>query len=749
VFEFLFKYPAEMYSGGEIVLSGPPWLYPTLLVLVAALTLLFYARVRARTGIIHRAILGATRLAIFAVAMLLLFEPLLVVSTVEPQGKIVSVLLDDSLSMRVPDHDGDARWRFVDEAFHPLRGRVSVSLGQRFTPRFFRFAEQAQPLNAGGAMTYAGQRTRLAPALDAVRETVGDASAAVVLVSDGAVEDTGALDEALAKFRAAGIPVNTVGVGRTTHTRDIEVSRVGMPRRVLQGSSMAADVIVRQRGFGNERVQLLVEDEGQLVAMEEMVLDPDDPVSSVRVHLSADEAGPRRLSFHIRPTADETVVENNRRELLLGVDERPREILYFEGEPRFELKFIRRAVASDENIRVRSLIRTAEAKYYRVGIDDPAELADGFPREREALFKYQGVILGSVEASYFSAEQLRLLEEFVGVRGGGLLLLGGRRAFAEGGYAGTPVAELLPVVLGTEKRARFEVEAAIRPTRAGLSHPLTQLAGGAGIDAWEALPPLTVLHPLYRVKQGASTLLEGHAPGNPRQLAILAEQRYGRGRTLVLNAQNTWLWQMHQDVPPDDQSHEILWRQLLRWLVRSVPEQVSIDTGGEHFAGNEIVQVDSEVLDSGYLPRNDARVELVITDPLGQERRLPMALRPAGEGVYQTRFAAQHEGLYELRVEADSEPGTTASTQIRVGIQPSEYFGAEMHEALLRQIASDTGGAYYPASEVHRLADELRIATGGTAVVKRLALWDMPAAFLLILLLLALEWTHRRLRGLV
>jgi uncharacterized membrane protein len=130
-------------------------------------------------------------------------------------------------------------------------------------------------------------------------------------------------------------------------------------------------------------------------------------------------------------------VENNRREVLIRVADREEKILYFEGEPRFEVKFLRRAVDGDHNLRVVTLLRTSENKFYRVGVDDAEELSGGFPKTREELYKYRGLILGSIEASFFSAEQLRMIGEFVSERGGGLLMLGGRHSFSEGGYAGT------------------------------------------------------------------------------------------------------------------------------------------------------------------------------------------------------------------------------------------------------------------------------------------------------------------------
>ena len=89
----------------------------------------------------------------------------------------------------------------------------------------------------------------------------------------------------------------------------------------------------------------------------------------------------------------------------------------------------------DKNLRVVTLLRTSENKFYRVGVDDAEELQDGFPKTREELYRYRGLILGSIEASFFSADQLRMIGEFVSERGGGLLMLGGRHSFSEGGYA--------------------------------------------------------------------------------------------------------------------------------------------------------------------------------------------------------------------------------------------------------------------------------------------------------------------------
>ena len=67
-----------------------------------------------------------------------------------------------------------------------------------------------------------------------------------------------------------------------------------------------------------------------------------------------------------------------------------------------------------------------------------------------------------------------MIGEFVERRGGGLLMLGGARSFSEGGYAGTPVADALPVVVERVARSLDDLPVArlkIRPTKPGEGTP--------------------------------------------------------------------------------------------------------------------------------------------------------------------------------------------------------------------------------------------------------------------------------------
>src|SRR4029078_10710510 len=117
------------------------------------------------------------------------------------------------------------------------------------------------------------------------------------------------------------------------------------------------------------------------------------------VRFTAADAGPRVFKFRIAPRPGELVTENNARDALIDIANRKEKILYYEGEPRPEMKFIRRAVFDDKNLAVITLQRTADNKYLRFLEDEPPEeLASGFPKTREELFADRCLILGSTES---------------------------------------------------------------------------------------------------------------------------------------------------------------------------------------------------------------------------------------------------------------------------------------------------------------------------------------------------------------
>jgi len=758
VFEFLFKYRPVVFEKGSLTLaaSWPSYLVALLVVVAAVPTVLRYRRVGGKSGGRDRFILTALRASVLALILFCLCRPALVLSTVVPLKSFVGILLDDSLSLQIADKNDVPRAQFINETFGPEGSPLLTGLEEKFKLRFFRFSRDVQRVDGVSELTYSGAQTHIGDALErASDELAAVPLAGLVLVSDGADNSHAVLSETLLALKARSLPVYTVGLGLDRFSRDIELSRVEAPRTVLKGSSLVVDVAISQRGFSGARVRLDVEDSGRIVNSREVELSTEGDVSTVRVDFTASDAGPRLFRFRVQPQPGEMVTQNNQQETLILVEDRREKILYFEGEPRFELKFIRRGVVEDENLQVVVLQRTAENKFLRLDVSDGEELAAGFPKTREELFRYRGIILGSVEASFFTYDQLRMIADFVSQRGGGFLMLGGRRSFSAGGYAGTPVADVLPVTLQEfdgEEGEPFFAEVKVEPTALGKTHAVTQFAGGVeeSVTRWEQLPPLTTLNPIYQIKPGATTLLTGQSSESSDPQVVLAFQRYGRGKSLAFTVHDSWQWQMHADMTLEDMTHETLWRKLLRWLVSYVPDPVTVTTEKDRYSPLEPVTLTAEVDDDTFIKVNNAEVVAEVKTPSGESIDLPMEWTVDTDGEYRASFLPQEKGLYEIRVGAQ-RAGTVlgeASSYVLATDLDDEYFGAEMNTTLLQRIAEDTGGRFYTTDNVAQLAEDMSYVEGGTSVREERDLWDMPALFLLVVALVATEWSYRKARGL-
>ena len=594
-FEWLLGSPPVAFERGQIELLIPWGVFWIVAAVAGALVfaLLGYRRLGRRLGKRGRLLLVAARCAAIALVLLCLLRPQLVLSLVVPQENVVGVL-DDSRSMQIADAEG-GRLRseallaaFPDEA---VAGGGEAALGdllrEKFVTRLFRFSDDTRRVARASELGFAGARTDLLGSLTrAADELASLPVAGIVLVSDGADTVAGGreddLDQTLLDLRTRGIRVYPVVVGRSEFDADLELGAPDVPARVLRGSLLEIRLPLRATGLAGRTARVEVLDEGRIIATETVVLSSDSVETTVTLLAPAEEAGARRLRFRVAPFSGEVLTRNNEQSVLTEVDDRPLRLLYFEGQPRWELKFLRRAVAGDPELHVSCLIRTAEGKFYRVDVVDAEELAGGFPDTREELFAYDGVILGSVEASFFTQGQLNMLRDFVSQRGGGLLTLGGTSAFSEGGYRDTPLAEVLPLSLPEVEAAPADardrpVPAAFRelrvlPTRAGSLHPVARLDPDplANEDRYRNLPPLSGVNRTGPPKPGATVLLEGLGPTEEPEPVLLV-QRFGRGRSASLTVQDLWVWQMDASIPLEDETHEVLSRRLLRWLASESP----------------------------------------------------------------------------------------------------------------------------------------------------------------------------------
>lgn len=753
VFQFLFKYKWMLFEKGKLSFERMPAGWALLILVTAcggAAFLLYASRLRLGQNprlSWKRLPLPLLRASTLLLLLFALLRPSLHVSTLLPRENVAALLFDDSASMTIQDVGGRSRLDALKQFLDPRQTTFLADIEKKFRTRSFRFAANAQKLDSTQTLQAGSAGTSLAGAIDDVlNELEGAPLASIVLFTDGADNRSQNLASVLAKLQARKIAVHACAVGSPEIEKDIEVVQASAPQSILPESIATAVVSLRSNGYAGKNVVVEVREEGRLVHSKPVALVRNNDIQTIELNLASKGKGLKSYVVSVGVQPGEPIQRNNSRPLLLNIEDSRPKILYLEGTPRWEFKFIRAAIEPDKNLQLMTLLRTSGNKFYRQGVESEDNLAAGFPTSKEELFQYKALVLGSIESAFFSAEQLKTIADFASERGGGFLMLGGRQSFDAGKYAGTPVADVLPVVLNqTQPSSSFVLEPVkFRLTPHGRSHLATRLDvdESANEKRWNVLPQLEEYNLIGTAKPGATVLAQGSDAR--RTLLLLAAHRYGRGRAAALMTGNSWAWQM--EMPHEDDSHEVFWRQMLRWLAGSAPDQVDLALDRNVVPDGEVVTLAVEVNDPSFTKLNDAQVSAIITPPGSKPMEMPLPWIVKKDGIYQAEYRPLEKGIHRVQATAmrhGKEVGRSerffTATESNV-----EFFAAGQNREILQRIASETGGRYYTLDNATQLPQEMSYVERPNSVPQILPLWDMPILLIVVCSLLICEWAWRK-----
>ena len=748
IFELLFKYRPIVYEKGRLSfqLLTSKWMFIPLALIAIGVAVYFYRRVAKEKLSPWMIVL---RSIVFVILLFMVLQPVMNVSQVLPQDSYIAVVIDTSESMNIKDDGENARAQLMLEKIEETK--FFTELEKKFKVRIFQFNQEARRIEATSELRFTGDRTRLEAPVDLLQQEMGTLPmVGVVLISDGVDNASQQLNEAINKLQKRHIPFYTVGVGSEDITRDAEVIKVTAPREMLKDSTAVVDLQFKSSGLSGRRADIDVREGSTFVKAQQVTLPPDGEVGEVSIDVPVKNEGNQIFSFSIR-VPDDRIAENNTLDSLITVRDDHPKILYVEGEPRWEYKFVRRSITDDPNLLVESLLRSSMNKYYRQGIETESTLAEGFPTKKEELFAYSGLVLGSIESTFFKPEQLDMIVEFVKERGGGFLMLGGKNSFSAGRYRNSPIADILPVELPGEADPPVIDKVKLTLTDYGRTHNLMRLSGDPATNnkIWNQLPPLEDFNEVGDVKPGGVVLARGEPENSSGNPILLAYQRYGRGRTMIFTTGSSWHWQMEMD--HEDQTHELFWKQMLRWLVSASPAAVTITSDKDTYLPGELVNINADVADKEFKRLNDARVVAKITGPDGLPETIPMDWSGAQDGSYQTQVtSATKEGTYRLEVEATK--GTEKVGSYRMAFQvkdrPVEFYDAALDAGKLKSISDQTGGRYYPLDRIADIPEDAVYVDTETSFVEQKELWDVPILFMMLVVLLSGEWLWRKRKGL-
>ncbi len=772
--EKLLKYPADIFRKGDFFFGiGLPGLIIFLAFLgLIAFTIFAYRSTHARTNRTFRGVLIFFRSLVLIILVFCLLKPIITVPQTNPEDSYLLVLMDDSKSMQIADSaDDKSRAEVARELLLNSQTGLMNQFDEKFKTRLFAFSTDSKRISITDTLSATGEYTDIPASLkDALEDLKGVPLSGAVLITDGADKSGTDIAKIAYRMREHKVPVYAVGIGSPQGVNDIELVKVDAPKKVEEDYPVEIWVTVSRIGYPSRDVTVTLNTEGRELKKASVKLDDKHPSRRVKMKFIPRTPGTHKYIVQVAPELDEVIPQNNTKKFLLKVTaSKKAKILYVEGNPRWEFKFIRRALENDPNIQLIARIPTRQGALWGVGRAGAERQLELYPESKKELFSFDGIIWGNIDISAFTSQQIENTADFVRTRGGGFLMLGGSRSLSGGSYLNTPIAKMLPIELepagseqnpNTTRRVNSQQrtitqtlpniqEFTFKRTPEGKNAPLMRIVNDEAKNdvRWGAMPTLKGYSWVKRAKPGA-TVLATH-PREKNQFGrriLMATQHYGAGKSVVFTPYSSWRWHM---LGKDD-SHEKFWRQVAKWLTTTPKERVKLHIKKNSYALKEPVLIDVTAYDESYEPTNRAHVRATVTDDEGNKRELTLQQVLEKTGLYRARFVPPKRGEYTVDVTGSLHDISLGEQRGLFEVAESyvEFTHAEMNANLLTTLAQISGGKYYTPQEAHNMVDEIPLIKSGASTMVDKELWDMPMIFLAIILFLAIEWFLRKRRGL-
>jgi Putative glutamine amidotransferase len=336
-----------------------------------------------------------------------------------------------------------------------------------------------------------------------------------------------------------------------------------------------------------------------------------------------------------------------------------------------------------------------------------------------------------------------VLQRYVAERGGGLLMLGGQESFREGGWARTPVGEMLPVYLDRAVQQRAEAGWHWRLTREGRLQPWARLRDNEAAEEkrMESMPAFTVLNGVETIKPGASVITRAASSGAERP--ALAAQRFGDGKVAALTTGDVWRWGMPDPTLRADMEKN--WRQLIRWLIADVPGRIDLSVVADKEKGGQAMKLIVKTRDKSYRLTSETTPRITVQTPDGNTLHLAVEPDSSTAGIFTARITPRDGGPYIARAEmTDSGVTFDAATGWAANPGAEEFESLRVNRILLETIARTTGGEVVAPEELDKFAAGLPNRRLPVMETTTLPLWHTPLVFAVAVGCLIAEWGLRR-----
>jgi hypothetical protein len=772
------------------------WL-PAVLALLALASFIAVRGFRRTPALTRSPLALGLKLGGFALLALALLEPSWSRARARPGANFFLLLADGSRSLRLHDRGQATSRGEAQRALLTGNPTWLAPLAEIYQLRRYGFDTRLERLTDFAGQRFDGDSSNLGSALRTLSERYrGAPVAGVLLFTDGNATDLTSTPDLKGMPPIYPVVTDPQGADRQAPV-DVALVNVRASQTLFEDAPVTIDAKVETSGQRGRPLDVELRDgKGQVVARQRLTPTGDPQTLPVRFQVRPDAPGLVPYRVTVNGGRDEATPLNNSRLLLVERPHGGSRILYVGGRPSWEYKFLRRALENDRQLQLTALVRMAprEPKFafltrrgetqnplyrgfgvsaddaerfdepvlVRLGTKDDKELRAGFPKAAEELFEFQALIIDDMEAAFFTADQKALIERFVTERGGGLLMLGGPGSFRQGGYARTPIGELLPLHLDRAAEGQTGAPPPVRLSlsREGWLEAWTRLRDNeAGERArLEAMPAFQVLSRTGAMKPAATVLATAEATAKPGggvagaaagSYPLLVAQRAGEGRTAAITVGDLWRWGLRRS-PGEADDLAKFWRQTLRFLVSDVPAAITV-TLEPNAAEPNALTVRVRARGRDFRPAEGATVQVEAQSPTGERQQLAVEPGDVEPGVHEATYRPTGTGLHRLTARVTGSDGQKlgeAEAGLPVDLLADEHRSVRPNLALLETLARGTGGALVAASDLPAFTRALRDRPAPVSDLETRPLWHSWLVLLAALGCFAGEWALRRTRGL-
>ncbi len=721
----------------------PSWFIFLLFFIASSIVIFSYLKNSKNIPSQYLYLLLGLKLTAIAVLFFAFFQPYITLKKYKDEKSTVAILVDTSPSMTFEGADKLSRLNRINNIFQNKNDNFLEKLKKNNTIKIYSFSDQIISVQENQNFSPFGYRTKLINSMENLVQSEREGKINnIILFSDGQDPD---LDDFLKKAQDFECQINPVEIDSSEKIKDIHLLEIKKEDIAYLDRETEIGLLIKNSNFHGEETKIILLEEDKEVLNKKILINKD--IEEIKLNFKPLSRGWHKYTLIIQLLKDEIVKENNQMIFYQQVIQEKIKVLFIEGTPRLDFKFIKKVLEGDKNLEVDFLVYKNKKEFYKFD----KQFLNSFPQD-DAFFQYNIVIISDIPYQYFTDKEISEIKNFVEKWGGRLLFIAGENST---GYANTELEKILPVSFPSEN-IFYDDNFLPVLTREGNIHPITTLDpnGDNNRKIWNDFPLLTGILAISKAKPGAIILaMHPDIKFNSGFLIVMALHEYGRGKTMILNAEGLWRWDFFMWGIGDKNAYAAkYWKNIIHYFGEfENKKNFYIQTDKRLYIVGENIRIRVYLYDKLFNPITNANIECTIKNvEKGTTSPVEIANFENIPGIYGGEFTINEPEEAIISAKATHEGKVIGMDYIAISIVPdiNEYRDLEFNSEKLKKLAEVTNGIYLTPDSLKNADEKLKKAANRGFYIEKIELWDTVWYFVVFIFLLIAEWSIRKKKGL-